>query len=91
MITFLKRQSEQHRQALLIQSERHRDIYFNECKLYEDIYHSIQIASTSDQYARQLFEYKTYNEQINLLYDQLNQDTRTRYIKQHDQLEKTFK
>ncbi|CAF3855305.1 unnamed protein product, partial [Adineta steineri] len=102
MITFLKDQFEQRRQGL-IQTERRRDLYLNECKLYEDTYnsamerlnHSIQIASTSDQYARQLSEYKTYNEQINtkrheinLLYDQLDQDTRTRYIKQHHQLEK---
>jgi DNA repair exonuclease SbcCD ATPase subunit len=56
---------------------------------------SIQVASTSDQYARQLSEQRTNNEQIdekrrqlNVLYDQLDPDTRTRYLKQHHDLEK---
>ncbi|CAF3604836.1 unnamed protein product, partial [Rotaria sp. Silwood2] len=93
---------EQRRQYLL-QAERKRDIYLNECKLYEDIFsltmerlsRSIQVASTSDQYARQLSEHKIHNEQIdekrrqlNILYDQLDHDTRTRYLKQHHDLEK---
>jgi uncharacterized protein with von Willebrand factor type A (vWA) domain len=78
-------------------------MYLNECKLYEDAYdstmerlnRSIQVASTSDQYARQLYEHKTHNEQIdekrrqlNILYDRLDHDTRTRYLKQHHELEK---
>lgn len=86
-----------------MQNERSRDIYLNECKLYEDIYNltmerltrSIQIAATSDQYARQLSEQITNNEQIaekcrqlNILYDQLDSDTRTRYSKQHLDSEK---
>ncbi|CAF3642100.1 unnamed protein product [Rotaria sp. Silwood1] len=102
MITFLKEQFEQHRQHLL-QAERARDIYLNECKLYEDIFNltmerlsrSIQVASTSDQYARQLSEHKIHNEQIdekrrqlNMLYDRLDHDTRTRYLKHHHDLEK---
>ena len=56
---------------------------------------SIQVASTSDQYARQLSEHKIQNEQIdekrrhlNTLYDQLDSDTRTRYSKQHHDLER---
>ncbi|CAF3475042.1 unnamed protein product [Rotaria socialis] len=102
MITFLKEQFEQRRQYLL-HAERRRDIYLNECKLFEDLFNitmerlsrSIQVASTSDQYARQLTEHKAQNEQLdekrhqlNILYDQLDPDTRTRYLKQHLDLEK---
>jgi hypothetical protein len=61
----------------------------------ERLNHSIQVASTSDEYARQLSEQKIHNEQIddkrrqlNILYDQLDPDTRTRYVKQHHDLEK---
>lgn len=61
----------------------------------ERLSRSIQVASTSDQYARQLSEQITHNEQIddkrrqlNILYDQLDSDTRTRYLKQHHDLEK---
>jgi hypothetical protein len=61
----------------------------------ERLSRSIQVASTSDQYARQLSEQKIHNEQIddksrqlNILYDQLDPDTRTRYVKQHHDLEK---
>jgi len=56
---------------------------------------SIQVASTSDQYARQLSEQITHNQeidekrrQLNILYDQLDPDTRARYLKQHHDLEK---
>jgi hypothetical protein len=61
----------------------------------ERLSRSIQVASTSDQYARQLSEQITHNEQIddkrrqlNILYDQLDSDTRTRYLKQHHDFEK---
>jgi hypothetical protein len=61
----------------------------------ERLSHSIQVASTSDQYARQLSEHKTHSEQmdnkrrqLNILYDRLDSDTRTRYLKQHHDLEK---
>lgn len=61
----------------------------------ERLNRSIQVASTSDQYSRQLSEQRTYNEQIdekrrqlNILYDQLDSDTRTRYLKQHNDFEK---
>ena len=56
---------------------------------------SIQVASTSDQYARQLSEHKNHNEQMNnkrrqleILYDRLDSDTRTRYFQHHHDLEK---
>ena len=61
----------------------------------ERLSHSIQVASTSDQYSRQLSEQRTYYEQIdekrrelNILYDELDQDTRSKYLKQHNDLEK---
>ena len=61
----------------------------------ERLSRSIAVASTSDQYARQLSEQIIHNEQIdekrrhiNLLYDELDPDTRTRYNKQHHDLEK---
>jgi hypothetical protein len=61
----------------------------------EHLSRSIQMASTSDQYARQLSEQITHKDQINgkrrqlnILYDQLDSDTRTRYLKQHHDLEK---
>jgi hypothetical protein len=61
----------------------------------ERLSRSIQVASTSDQYARQLSEQITHNEQIddkrrqlNILYDQLDSDTRTRYLKRHHDFEK---
>jgi hypothetical protein len=61
----------------------------------ERLSHSIQVASTSDQYAYQLSEQINHNKQIdekrrqlNILYDQLDSDTRTKYLKQHHDLEK---
>lgn len=61
----------------------------------ERLSRSIPVASTSDQYARQLSEQIIHNEQIdqkrrhvNHLYDELDPDTRTRYVKQHYDLEK---
>ena len=61
----------------------------------ERLNRSIQTASSSEQYARQLTEHKIQNERIdekrrhlNQLYDQLDQGTRTRYSKQHYDLEK---
>lgn len=61
----------------------------------ERLSRSVQVATTSDQYARQLGENKIHNEQIdekrrqlNALYDQLDCDTRTRYSRQHNDLEK---
>ncbi|CAF3482671.1 unnamed protein product [Rotaria sp. Silwood1] len=102
MITYLKQQFEQ-RHEVLIEAQRCRDIYLNECKLYEDAYslcmerlsRSIPLPSTSDEYARQLLEQKNYNEQmdekrrcLNILYDKLDRETRTRYFKQHHDLEK---
>jgi len=61
----------------------------------ERLSRSIQVAATSDQYAHQLSEQINHNEQIdekrrqlNILYDQLDSDTRTRYLKQHHDLEK---
>ncbi|UJR37453.1 hypothetical protein I4U23_030156 [Adineta vaga] len=102
MITFLKDQFEQRRQSLL-HAEHCRDIYLNECKLYEETYNStmeclnrsVQIATSSEHYARQVSEHKTQNgridekrHHINQLYDQLDQSTRIRYAKQHYDLEK---
>ena len=75
----------------------------NECKLYDDAYNitlerlnrSIAVASTSDQYAQQFYEQRMHSEQmdekrrqLNHLYDQLDHETRTRYGKQHQELEK---
>jgi hypothetical protein len=61
----------------------------------ERLSHSIPVASTSDQYAYQLSEQINHNKQIdekrrqlNILYDQLDSDTRTKYLKQHHDLEK---
>ena len=61
----------------------------------ERLTRSISVASTSDQYAQQLFEQKTHSDhmddkrrQLNLLYDRLDHETRTRYSKQHQELEK---
>lgn len=61
----------------------------------ERLTRSIQVAATSDQYARQLTEQKSTNEQIeekrrqlNIYYEQLDSDTRTRYLKQHLDIEK---
>lgn len=61
----------------------------------ERLSRSIPVASTSDQYARQLSEQILHNEQIdekrrhvNHLYDELDLDTRTRYVKQHHDLER---
>lgn len=61
----------------------------------ERLSRSIQVASTSDQYARQLIEHKAENDQIdekrrqlNHFYEQLDPDTRTRYAKQYLDLEK---
>ncbi len=61
----------------------------------ERLSRSIQVASTSDQYGRQLTEQIIHNQQIddkrrqlNILYDQLDSDTRTRFVKQHHELEK---
>ncbi|CAF3964495.1 unnamed protein product, partial [Rotaria sordida] len=102
IITFLKQQFEQ-RHEILIEAQRCRDIYLTEYKLYEDTYslcmerlsRSISLPSTSDEYARQLYEYKNSNEQINekyrhlnFLYDKLDRETRTRYFKQYHDLEK---
>ncbi|CAF4463156.1 unnamed protein product, partial [Rotaria sp. Silwood2] len=102
MITYLKQQFEQ-RHEILIETQRCRDIYLTECKLYEDAYslcmerlsRSMPIPSTNDEYARQLHEHKNYNEKmdekrrhLNFLYDKLDRETRTRYFKQHLDLEK---
>ncbi|CAF4315796.1 unnamed protein product [Rotaria sp. Silwood2] len=102
MITYLKQQFEQ-RHEILIEAQRCRDIYLTECKLYEDAYslcmerlsRSMPIPSTNDEYARQLHEHKNYNEKmdekrrhLNFLYDKLDRETRTRYFKQHLDLEK---
>ncbi len=55
----------------------------------------ILLASTIDEYAQQLTEQKIHSEQmdekrrqLNILYDQLDSDTRTKYLKQHHDLEK---
>lgn len=61
----------------------------------ERLSRSIPVASTSDQYAHQLSEQIIHNEQIddkrrqlNILYDELDSDTRTRYFQHHHDLEK---
>ncbi len=55
----------------------------------------IPLASTSDEYARQLNEHKIHSQQmgdkrrqLNYLYDKLDRETRTRYSRQHYDLEK---
>ncbi len=52
-------------------------------------------ASTIEEYAHQLAEHKTHSErmdekrrQLNILYDKLDRETRTRYSKQYHDLEK---
>lgn len=61
----------------------------------ERLNRSIAVASTSDQYAQQFYEQRMHSEQmdekrrhLNLLYDRLDHETRTRYGKQHQELEK---
>jgi len=61
----------------------------------ERISRPIPLTSTSDEYAHQINEQKIYSDQIdekrrqlNLLYDKLDRETRTRYSKHHFDLEK---
>lgn len=99
---FFDFQFEQRRQQL-IQSAQSRDVYLNECKLFEDSYNltaerfnrSVAMGATSEQYAQQILEEKLhYNQldekyrQLNLLYDRLDPDTRNRYNRQHQQIDK---
>lgn len=55
----------------------------------------IQLASTIDEYTQQLTEHKVHSEHmddkrhhLNLLYDKLDRETRTRYSRQYHDLEK---
>ncbi|UJR08743.1 hypothetical protein I4U23_013000 [Adineta vaga] len=101
-IASLKQQFD-HRLETLTDAERCRDVYLNECKLYEGVYsvtmerlsRPVSLTSTSDEYARQLTEQKSLSQQmdekrrqLNLFYDKLDRETRTRYSKQHYDLEK---
>jgi len=55
----------------------------------------IPLASTIDEYTHQIAEHKIHSEQmdekhrhLNILYDKLDRDTRTRYAKQYHDLER---
>jgi hypothetical protein len=50
----------------------------------ERLTRSIPLASTSDEYARQLNEHKTHSHQMD---DKLDRETRTRYSRQHSDLQ----
>lgn len=78
-------------------------MYLNECKSYENSYsllmerlsRSVTFPSTVDEFIHQLNEHKSSNEQIdekrrrlNFLFEKLDRETRSRYSKQHYDLEK---